>query len=257
MYFCLMNTPQNQDILGVIPARWASSRFPGKALAELNGRPIVLHVWDQCLKAGLSRVVIATDDQRILSVCQSAGANVMMTNSELPSGTDRCAAVALDAVEEFIINIQGDEPFIDPMAIRQVAELLIEHPERPIATLAKQESDSSRLQSPNVVKVVRDDLGRGLYFSRALIPFQRDHALSTWPTYHNYLTHIGLYGFQRKALLEIAQLPVTELEQMEQLEQLRWLSAGYHISVGITGYQSIGIDTPEDLEHARQYLLTL
>lgn len=257
MYFCLMVTPQNQEILGVIPARWGSSRFPGKALADLNGRPIVLRVWDQCMKAGLSRVVVATDDQRIQSVCESAGADVIMTDSDLPSGTDRCAAVASQATEGYVMNIQGDEPFIDPKAIRQVADLLLAYPDRPIATLARGEGDMERLHSPNVVKAVCDHAGKALYFSRALIPFQRDHALQTWSAHHQYLTHIGLYGFQRSTLMEIAQLPVTALEQMEQLEQLRWLSAGYQISVGITGYKSIGIDTPEDLEFARQYLSEL
>ncbi len=257
MYFCLMYTPQNLEILGIIPARWGSSRFPGKALADLNGRPLVLRVWDQCMKAGLSKVVIATDDDRILSVCEKAGANVVMTDPELPSGTDRCAAVAISANEEFVINIQGDEPFIDPQAIKHVADLLIEFPDRPIATLANYESDISRLQSPNVVKVVCDHSGRGLYFSRALIPFQRDHELTGWSHRHQYLTHIGLYGFQRKTLLAIAKLPVADLESMEQLEQLRWLSAGYPISVGVTSYHSIGIDTPEDLERARQHILSL
>ena len=246
-----MEVSQNMDILGIIPARWASSRFPGKPLADLNGRPIILRVWDQCLRAGLSRVVIATDDDRIRTVCEAAGANVMMTDPQLPSGTDRCAAVACDARESFVINIQGDEPFIAPEAIRQVAKLLKDRPDSPIATLARPESDSDRLQSPHLVKVVCDLSGKALYFSRAWIPYQRDHPIQSWTSNHSYLTHIGLYGFRRQTLLDIARLPVAPIEQMEQLEQLRWLANGLSISVGITDYRSIGIDTPEDLDNAR------
>ncbi len=254
MYFCQMEQPHFPDILGIIPARWGSSRFPGKPLADLNGRPVILRVWDQCLQAGLSRVVIATDDQRIKSVCEAAGALVMMTDPALPSGTDRCAAIATDAPESYVINIQGDEPFIDPKAIQQLAEVLIAHPNRPIATLARLEKRAELLASPHVVKVVCDDLGKALYFSRAWIPYQRDRDISSWSEHYTYLTHIGLYGFRKSTLMELARLPQSRLESAEQLEQLRWLAAGYPISVGITDYRSIGIDTPEDLELARSMM---
>ncbi|MCF8237095.1 MAG: 3-deoxy-manno-octulosonate cytidylyltransferase [Saprospiraceae bacterium] len=249
-----MQQPHFPDILGIIPARWGSTRFPGKPLADLNGRPIILRVWDQCLQAGLSRVVIATDDQRIKSVCEEAGAQVVMTDPELPSGTDRCAAIAAHSEESYVINIQGDEPFIDPKAIRQCADLLITHPDRPIATLARQETNAAMLTSPHVVKVVCDDHGKALYFSRAWIPFQRDRDPSSWSETYTYLTHIGLYGFKKSTLMELAKLPQSALETTEQLEQLRWLAAGYPISLGITDYRSLGIDTPEDLERARAFM---
>ncbi len=254
MYFCPMQQPHFPDILGIIPARWASSRFPGKPLADLNGRPVILRVWDKCVQAGLSRVIIATDDERIRSRCEAEGALVMMTDPELPSGTDRCAAIAQHQPESFVINIQGDEPFIDPGAIQQLADLLISHPEHPIGTLARPESDPEVLASPHVVKVIRDQNGKAIYFSRAWIPFQRDRAPSTWPDHYAYLTHIGLYGFQKSTLLELARLPQSSLESAEQLEQLRWLAAGYAISLGVTNYRSLGIDTPEDLERARSLM---
>lgn len=250
-----MHSQSTSTCLGVIPARWASSRFPGKPLADLNGRPMVLHVWDKCRQAGLDRIVIATDDNRILECCQQAGAEVVLTDPDLPSGTDRCAAVARDATEDIVINIQGDEPFIDPDAIRQLITLLRDKPTCPIATLARKESDPSSLASPHVVKVVCNVRGEAMYFSRAWIPYQRDQQPAQWPLHATYLTHIGLYGFRRDTLLKLAGLPVGILERTEQLEQLRWLAEGYAIAVGVTGYRSMGIDTPEDLVRARELLL--
>lgn len=250
-----MDSQTPATCLGIIPARWASSRFPGKPLADLNGRPMVLHVWDKCRQAGLDRIVIATDDERIAACCQEAGAEVQMTDADLPSGTDRCAVVARDAAEDLVINIQGDEPFISPDAIRQLVALLKDRPFCPIATLARKEVDPEVLSSPNVVKVVCNNNGEAMYFSRAWIPYQRDQEQDQWPLHATYLTHIGLYGFRREILMKLSALPVGILERTEQLEQLRWLSEGYRISVGVTDYQSMGIDTPEDLVRARLWLL--
>ncbi|MCB0694081.1 MAG: 3-deoxy-manno-octulosonate cytidylyltransferase [Lewinellaceae bacterium] len=250
-----MDSQTPTTCLGIIPARWASSRFPGKPLADLNGRPMVLHVWDKCRQAGLDRIVIATDDERIAACCQEAGAEVQLTDPDLPSGTDRCAVVARDATEDLVINIQGDEPFISPDAIRQLVALLKDQPICPIATLARKEVDPEVLSSPNVVKVVCNNLGEAMYFSRAWIPYQRDRERDQWPLHATYLTHIGLYGFRRDILMELSALPVGILERTEQLEQLRWLSEGYRISVGVTDYQSMGIDTPEDLVRARLWSL--
>lgn len=239
------------DVLGVIPARWASTRFPGKPLALLNGRPMVLHVWDRCREAGLGRIVVATDDDRILRVCQEAGAEAVMTDPDLPSGTDRCAAVAREASESLVINVQGDEPFVAPQAIRELVGLLRDRTDCPIATLARAESDPERLRSPHVVKVVTDARDRALYFSRAWIPFQRDMVPENWPDRYMYLSHVGLYGFRKDVLRTLSGLPVHPLEEAEKLEQLRWLANGYSMVVGLTTYQSLGIDTPEDLEHAQ------
>lgn len=242
------------EIAGVIPARWASSRFPGKPLALLGGVPMVLHVWRKCLEAGLARVIVATDDERIVAVCRAAGAEVVLTDPALPSGTDRCAAIAADLALPFIINIQGDEPFIDPLAIRQVGTLLMAPDAASIATLARVEKDPRSLRSPHVVKVVRNRRGDALYFSRQWIPYRRDVPENEWPSMGDDLVHLGIYGFARSTLLELAALPPSSLEQAEQLEQLRWLEQGYRIAVGLTSYRSIGIDTPEDLEAASEQL---
>jgi 3-deoxy-manno-octulosonate cytidylyltransferase (CMP-KDO synthetase) len=242
---------QMQRIAGIIPARWASTRLPGKPLADLGGRPLVLHVWDRCRTAGLGRVIIATDDERVAAVARMAGAEVVLTDPDLPSGTDRCAAVARELDLPWVINVQGDEPFIDPQAIRQVG-LLLQSPASPlIATLIRMEEDMERLRSAHVVKVVRNLQGEALYFSRQLIPFQRDRDLSEWTAGFEYHTHIGIYGFTREALLGLADLPPSGLEQAEQLEQLRWLEHGFRIATAVTDYRAEGIDTLEDLERAR------
>lgn len=204
------------------------------------------------MEAGLGRVVVATDDDRIASACRTAGAEVAMTAPDLPSGTDRCAAVAVDLELPFVINIQGDEPFIDPKAIREVGSLLTGPGAASIATLARVERDAQALRSPHVVKVVRDLAGGALYFSRQWIPFRRDLPEEEWPLAGDCLVHVGIYGFRRETLLALSALQPSALEKAEQLEQLRWLENGYRIAVGITDYRSVGIDTPEDLEKASE-----
>lgn len=242
-----------RGIAGIIPARWASTRLPGKPLADIGGRPLVLHVWDRCREAGLERVIIATDEERVVRVAREAGAEVLLTDPNLPSGTDRCAAVARSLDLPWVINIQGDEPFIDPEAIRRVGALL-QSPASPlIATLVRRETDPQRLASPHVVKVVRNLQGEALYFSRQWVPFLRDQDPEAWTDHHGYFTHIGMYGFSREALLRLAELPPSSLELAEQLEQLRWLEHGFRIATAVTGYHAQGVDTPEDLERARRH----
>lgn len=248
-----MDQGKFSDVTVVIPARYASSRFPGKPLADLAGKPMILHVWDKCIAAGMGNVLVATDDARIVAVCKGAGARVVMTDPALASGTDRCAAAITEIACQWVINVQGDEPLMDPSAIRALAEMLVDDPDIAIATLARKETDPSILTSPNVVKVVRNLEGHALYFSRSLIPFSRDSV------HHNTscLVHLGIYGFQRETLLTVSRLNPTKLETTEQLEQLRWLDHGYPIRVGITTYKPLGVDVPEDLERANKILAGL
>ncbi|MCO5232072.1 MAG: 3-deoxy-manno-octulosonate cytidylyltransferase [Chitinophagales bacterium] len=223
-------------IIGIIPARYASTRFPGKPLVLIEGKPMIQHVYEQCKKSSiLNEVFIATDHQKIFDTAIHFGANVMMTSSQHLSGTDRCAEVAQQIKADAYINIQGDEPRIHPQQIDQIGRLLIEG--SPIATLAIK-TKIENAQNENIVKVVKDIHDKALYFSRTPIPFHSTQ---------DYLQHIGIYGFQRDTLLEISQLKPSVLEQSERLEQLRWLENGYEITVGETDYQSISIDRPEDL----------
>lgn len=242
------------DTAIVIPARLASTRFPEKALAMLAGKPVILHVWERCQHVGVARVVIATDHERIGDVIVKAGGQVVFTDPGLPSGTDRCAVVARSLHEKYIINVQGDEPFIEPQIIRQLAGMLRED-DAPIATLARRIKDSDSLLSPNIVKVITAKTGEALYFSRQAIPYVRDQPTSKdWPRSYPFLAHIGIYGFRRESLLQVADLEPTELERTEHLEQLRWLDHGYRIKVGVCEYQAFGIDTPEDLYQAERWL---
>lgn len=246
--------PTVKNIAGIIPARWASTRFPGKPLALLAGKPMILHVWERCMLSGLGQIIIATDDNRIERICRIEGADVVTTDPALASGTDRCAAVAKDLDMDLIINIQGDEPFIDPAAIQQLGHILSADQAPSIATLIRREHDPGILTSPHVVKVVKSRLDKALYFSRQWLPFQRDVPLNEWSQRTDYYTHIGIYGFSKQTLLTIASLPVSPLEKAEQLEQLRWLDNGFEIGVGITTYQSMGIDTQEDLARAEKLM---
>ncbi|MFZ2900013.1 MAG: 3-deoxy-manno-octulosonate cytidylyltransferase [Saprospiraceae bacterium] len=244
--------------LGIIPARFASTRFPGKPLALLGGKPIIQWVWERARESNaLDAVIVATDDDRIAECVFSFGGHVVMTRPDHPSGTDRCAEVLLKmGVEnwDFAINIQGDEPFIDPAAINLLAGLLQEAASPDIATLAREINDEASLFNPNVVKAVVGQNGKALYFTRHPAPFQRGKETSAWLAGFPYLQHIGIYGFKARVLTELAKLQPSPLEQAESLEQLRWLENGYSIAVGVTAYQSIGIDTPEDLEAAEKML---
>jgi 3-deoxy-manno-octulosonate cytidylyltransferase (CMP-KDO synthetase) len=236
-------------ILGVIPARFASSRFPGKALAPLAGKAMLQHVWERaCLSRYLNDVVVATDDDRIAAAVRKFGGRVRMTSPAHLSGTDRLAEVASAEPATIYVNIQGDEPLIDPEAI-DAAVLTVDGDESALmGTLKKQIYDPTDIVNTNVVKVVTDLLGNAIYFSRCPIPYERD-GTSGEPI---YFKHIGLYVYRRDFLLHYPDLTVGPLERAERLEQLRALENGYRIRVIPTEYESLGVDTPEDLERVNQ-----
>ena len=235
------------NIIGIIPARFASTRFPGKPLALIAGKPLIQRVVEQCLKARyLSEVVVATDDERIFAEAKKF-CRVEMTRADHPSGSDRIAEVARRISCDAVVNIQGDEPMMDPAVIDQVAGALEQHEMSTAATPIKQAAD---YDNPNVVKVVVNAAGAALYFSRRTIPYLREAAsrpeheqLAAFP----FLKHLGIYGFRRETLLWLVALPVSPLENAEQLEQLRALENGLHISVMNVDYDSVGVDVPADV----------
>ena len=237
--------------LAVIPARYNSSRFPGKPLADMAGKSMVQRVYERVAAAReIDQVMVATDDDRIFDHVLAFGGRAMMTRTDHPSGTDRVAEVAAQfPAASVIVNAQGDEPFIDT---RQIAAVVVPFadPEVAIATLARRITEERELLSPNVVKVVRDKFGRALYFSRHAVPYLRDVPVGKWIDQKKHLQHLGLYAYRAEVLPKLTALPKGELETDESLEQLRWLAAGYPIYVGLTDLPAIGIDTPEDLQRA-------
>lgn len=237
------------QVHGIIPARYDSSRFPGKPLVDINGKSMIQRVYEQCKKSRLlTAVYVATDDDRIREEVTSFGGHAVMTGKHHQSGTDRIAeAAAIVGGADLIINIQGDEPFIDPNLIDEVV-LPLQKGKARITTAATPIKDRDTLFDPNTVKVVFDQRGRALYFSRHSIPFQRGVEQNSWLAQGNFYQHIGIYGFSGPLLAELTNLPVSALERQEALEQLRWLDHGESIYVHITEYQSLGIDVPEDLE---------
>jgi 3-deoxy-manno-octulosonate cytidylyltransferase (CMP-KDO synthetase) len=241
--------PEKPIIVGVIPSRYASHRLPAKPLVDLCGKPMVQRVYEQAKKSQLlDRVVVATDDVRIEEAVRQFGGDVMLTSQEIASGSDRVAMVALHMPGDIFVNIQGDEPLIAPEMIDQGIQLLLNDTSAPVGTLIKQISSQEELFNPNVVKVVLSHGGYAIYFSRSTVPYVRGEAdESRWLEQHTFYKHIGLYVFRRKFLIQYAQLPVSHLEKAEKLEQLRILEAGYKIKTGITTYDSIPIDTPEDV----------
>jgi len=236
-------------VVGVIPSRFASQRLPAKPLVDLLGKPMVQRVYEQAKKSKLlDRVVVATDDSRIEEAVRRFGGDVMLTSQDIASGSDRVAAVALLTEGEIFVNIQGDEPLIAPEMIDQGVQLLLDDTSAPVGTLVKQITLKEELLNPNVVKVVLDRDGNALYFSRSIVPFVRGEADErTWLDRHTFYKHIGMYIFRRKFLVQYAQLPVSLLEKAEKLEQLRILEAGYKIKAGRTTFESIPIDTAEDV----------
>lgn len=239
------------SIIAIIPARYHSSRFPGKPLADINGKTMIQRVWEIANSVDrIKRVIIATDDDRIFKVAIGFGAEVMMTSKHHFNGTERIAEVAHSITEKYdaILNIQGDEPFLKVEQIESLCDL-ITHTDFQIATLAKRITDIKDIQSPNVVKVVKTISGKALYFSRLPIPYNRQSELGI-----SYYKHIGMYAFKTNILQELIKLPISDLEKAESLEQLRWLDAGYNIGVEITDFESVGIDTPEDLDKALKNL---
>jgi 3-deoxy-manno-octulosonate cytidylyltransferase (CMP-KDO synthetase) len=236
-------------ILGVIPARYASSRFPGKVLASTAGKTMLQHVWERALQARyLTEVVIATDDQRVNAAAEEFQARVILTRSDHASGTDRAAEAASASNAAVIVNIQADEPMIDPAAIDAAVLGLLVQEDVLMTTLKKRIESPSEITDPNVVKVVTDRAGDALYFSRSPIPNLRGDAGGRLPNSAAYFKHIGLYAYRREFLLSYSDLPVGPLEQAEHLEQLRALENGFKIRVIETEYESLGVDTPADWE---------
>ena len=239
------------SILAVIPARYASTRFPGKPLVEIQGKSMIQSVYEQVkLAENVDEIIVATDDDRIFDHVKSFGGEVMMTDPNHPSGTDRCAEVAKKMTDfELVINVQGDEPFIQPM---QIDDLINAFQQKEadncgIGTMIKIVESEEELFSPNVVKVVKGNNNRALYFSRQAIPFLRDVNRKEWLKRQDYYKHIGMYIFRSDVIQELTELPIGKLEKAESLEQLRWLENGYPIYTTITKFESFGIDTPEDL----------
>ena len=234
-----------KKIIGVIPARWASTRFEGKVLALIDGRPMIEHVWHQAKKSRLlSDLVIACDDDRILKAAKKFNAKAVMTAVDHPSGTDRIAQAVKNIKADIIVNIQGDEPLIRPQVIDALARALKNDRDCPMATVIKKIDVASEVDDPNVVKVVIDKNKRAIYFSRAAIPFRRDQKSADEGGYYK---HIGLYAYTKAFLKIFVKLPKSRLEQTEKLEQLRVLEAGYRIKTVETQFETIGVDTPEDL----------
>lgn len=246
--------------IAIIPARYASTRFPAKPLAVLGGKPVIQRVYER-VKSVLDEVYVATDDERILRAVESFGGRAVMTREDHKSGTDRCyeAYQKIGHESDVVINVQGDEPFIHPSQI-QTLQACFKDSSTQIATLVKPfaVTDSlEALQNPNSPKVVVSDDGRALYFSRSVVPYLRGVAQEEWLVRHTFYKHIGLYAYRSEVLREITQLPQSTLERAESLEQLRWLDHGYVIRVGQTNVETIGIDTPEDLARAEAFLKSI
>lgn len=250
------------NFIGIIPARYASTRFPGKPLAQLGGMPVIERVYRQ-VSGHVDHLVVATDDERIAEAVRQFGGNVVMTSPNHRSGTDRCQEALEKTVEQLqqefqvVVNIQGDEPFIQPEQI-EALKRCFDDPTTDIATLVKPfrpEDGFAALQNPNSPKVVVSNDGQALYFSRSIVPYIRGVEPSDeWLRRHTFYKHIGMYAYTAKALRAVTQLPQSSLELAESLEQLRWLQNGYKIKVGVTETETIGIDTPQDLERAEQFL---
>ena len=236
------------NVLGIIPARFASTRFPGKPLTDINGKTMIRRVYEQASASSLSEVIVATDDARIFDHVQEFGGKAVMTAEHHQSGTDRCfeAYKLHDKPYEYIINIQGDEPFIKPEQIDLVASCF-NRPGSQLATLVKKITTEEELFNVNAPKVVLSTSGDALYFSRQAIPFCRNVPQDIWHKQHTYYKHIGIYGYRADILEQITQLPPSALELAESLEQLRWLENGFKITTALTEFETIGIDSPEDL----------
>lgn len=261
------------EFIGIIPARYASTRFPGKPLVKLGGKFMIERVYEQ-VAAVLDATCVATDDQRIFNAVRAFGGNVVMTSPDHKSGTDRIEEAVtritsdnsstqklinskINQSYDVVVNIQGDEPFIQRSQIETVCRCF-DDPSTQIATLGKPfGNDIESIANPNSPKIVVDNNGYAMYFSRSVIPYIRGREQAEWPQAYPFLKHIGLYAYRRNVLSEITQLPQSPLEIAESLEQLRWLQNGYRIKVGLTDVETIGIDTPEDLARAEQFLANL
>lgn len=237
-------------VIGIIPARYASTRFPGKPLVDIEGTSMIMRVYQQASKTSLlNEVIVATDDKRIFDHVLQHGGKAIMTSADHHSGTDRCLEALQKTGKSFdiVVNIQGDEPFIAP---EQIEELIhcFDDAAAEIATLTRRIEDPNMLNDPNKVKAVKSNKDFALYFSRQCIPFQKNIPESDWLKHQSYFLHVGLYGYRSHILHEISQLPVSPLEKSESLEQLRWLENGYKIKIAETKHSSYGVDSPEDLK---------
>lgn len=245
-------------VLVLIPARYASTRFPGKPLAKIAGKEMILRVCGQVAATGYD-LAVATDNSRIYDTVTAAGYRAVMTRADHPSGTDRLAEAyaKIGGNYDVVVNVQGDEPFIRPEQINDIVEIFTQHPDTRLATLARpypQGRSYEGLEDPNMVKLIMGDDGRALYFSRSVIPYLRGVDKKDWPARHQYYSHIGIYAYTPSALAEIVKIPRGSLEITESLEQLRWLQNGYEVRVAVSDFPTIGIDTPEDLTAAEAFL---
>ena len=240
--------------IGIIPARYASTRFPGKPLALLGGKPVIQHVYEK-VAAVLEAAYVATDDERIYDVVKSFGGQVVMTRTDHKSGTDRIE----EAIEKIggewnvVVNVQGDEPFVAKSQLDTICHCF-DDPTTQIATLGKPFESMEAVQNPNSPKIVVDNMGFAMYFSRSVIPYVRGKEKSSWLTHYPFLKHLGIYAYRKDVLRQVTQLPQSSLEIAESLEQLRWLQNGFKIKVGTTDVETVGIDTPQDLERAEEFL---
>jgi 3-deoxy-manno-octulosonate cytidylyltransferase (CMP-KDO synthetase) len=243
--------------IGVIPARYASTRFPGKPLAMLGGKSVIQRVYEQ-VSSVLDSAYVATDDERILQAVEAFGGKAVMTSPDHKSGTDRIeeAVRKIGGSFDVVINIQGDEPFIQRSQLEEIIRCF-DDAETQIATLGKpfdKAQGFAAVENPNSPKIVVDNRGYALYFSRSVIPFIRGKETAEWMDHYPFLKHLGIYAYRTEVLHEITRLPQSSLELAESLEQLRWLQNGYRIKVGLTDVETVGIDTPEDLERAEAFL---
>jgi 3-deoxy-manno-octulosonate cytidylyltransferase (CMP-KDO synthetase) len=242
----------SKEVVIVIPARFGSTRLPGKPLAMLAGKPMIQRVYERAKMAQrANRVIVATDDERIVQVVQDFGGTVRMTRSDHRTGTERVAEVAAHEKGDVFVNVQGDEPLLDPNAVDTAVDALLEEPAAAIATVATLIKTPADIMDPHVVKTVLDFDNNGLYFSRAPIPWVRDTASKIQV---RHLKHLGLYVFQRDALLEYPTLPQGELERIEQLEQLRWLENGWKIRVAEVQHDAVSVDVPDDVTRVEKLL---
>lgn len=237
--------------IGIIPARYASTRFPGKPLALLGGKPVIQHVYEK-VAAVLEAAYVATDDERIYDVVKSFGGQVVMTRTDHKSGTDRIeeAIEKIGGEWDVVVNVQGDEPFVAKNQLDTICHCF-DDPTTQIATLGKPFESMEAVQNPNSPKIVVDNMGFAMYFSRSVIPYVRGKEMSSWLTHYPFLKHLGIYAYRKDVLRQVTQLPQSSLEIAESLEQLRWLQNGFKIKVGTTDVETVGIDTPQDLELLR------
>jgi len=239
-------------ILGIIPARFGSTRLEGKPLLDIRGKSMIHRVYEQCAKSNsIDKLIVATDSEKIADECRVHRMNFLMTSSMHNNGTERCAEVLSQQSEYFdlVINIQGDEPFISPNSIDEIASIFHQNPSAEIGTLMKKIENSKDISNPSIIKLTTNIAGKALYFSRSPIPFLRDIPIENWLQQHIYFKHIGMYAYRAETLLKIVNLEESTLEKMEKLEQLRWLENGHDIYVKETIYESKSIDTLEDYQY--------